>query len=74
MRNFLEARPEIDVLFNLLTMQMGHDAMVAVKAKMVPTGTELGMIDAINRVEADFSAAFPATAWLFFEPDTRDEA
>jgi cation diffusion facilitator family transporter len=72
MRDFLEQRPEIDQLYNLLTMQMGHDAMVAVKAKMAETGTERGMITAINRVESDFKAEFPVTAWLFFEPDNTD--
>jgi divalent metal cation (Fe/Co/Zn/Cd) transporter len=73
MRDFLEQRPEIDRLYNLLTMQMGHDAMVAVKARMTETGTERGMIDAINKVETDFKDTFPVTAWLFFEPDITDD-
>jgi cation diffusion facilitator family transporter len=72
MREFLEQRPEIDHLYNLLTMQMGHDAMVAIKARMVITGTETGMLEAINRVEADFKQTFPLTTWLFFEPDHSD--
>ena len=72
MRRFLEQRPEIDQLYNLLTMQMGHDAMVAVKARMARTGSEQGLIEAINRVEAEFRQAFPITAWLFFEPDNMD--
>lgn len=73
MRSFLESRPEIDQLYNLLTMQMGHDAMVAVKARMASTGSEQGMLKAINRVEADFRKKFPITAWLFFEPDDTDD-
>lgn len=72
MREFLDARPEVDRVFNLLTLQLGPDAMVAVKARMAYTGTEVGMIQAINRVEADFKQAFPSTAWLFFEPDLDD--
>jgi hypothetical protein len=40
---------------------------------MAPTGSEAGMVEAINRVETDFKAAFPVTAWLFFEPDNNDE-
>jgi cation diffusion facilitator family transporter len=72
MRRFLEERPEVDQLYNLLTMQMGHDAMVAVKAKMVITGSERGMLEAINRVEAEFKQSFPITTWLFFEPDYTD--
>jgi cation diffusion facilitator family transporter len=73
MREFLEKRPEIDEVYRLLTMQMGPDAMVAVKARMTPTGTDRAMIKAVNRVEHAFSQAFPMTAWLFFEPDMTDE-
>ena len=42
MKTFLNARPEIEQVFSLLTMQFGPDAMVAIKARMVPTGTEHG--------------------------------
>ena len=73
MRQFLENRPEIDQLFNVLTMQMGPEAMVAIKAKMRETGSERGMIEAINTVEKAFKQAFPITKWLFFEPDTSDD-
>ena len=73
MREFLENRPEISKLYNLLTMQMGKDAMVAVKAEMAITGSERGMLEAINKVEADFRVRFPVTTWLFFEPDFTDD-
>lgn len=73
MESFLTERPEIDQLYNLLSMQMGHDAMVAVKAKMHPTGSEKALISTINRVESEFRQAFPQVLWLFFEPDSRDE-
>jgi cation diffusion facilitator family transporter len=72
MRAFLSERPEIDHLYNLLTLQMGPDAMIAVKARMVETGSESGLIDSINGVERDFRIAFPITKWLFFEPDNDD--
>jgi cation diffusion facilitator family transporter len=72
MREFLEARPEIAELYNLLTMQFGPDAMIAVKARMVPTGSENQLIYAVNTVESDFRERFPSTAWLFFEPDIVD--
>lgn len=72
MRAFLEARPEIQELFSLLTMQFGPDAMVAVKARMVPAGSEREMVNAINRVESDFRSRFSITSWLFFEPDVED--
>jgi cation diffusion facilitator family transporter len=72
MREFLEGRPEIQELFSLLTMQFGPDAMVAVKARMVPTGSEQRMIATINKVEREFRSRFEMTSWLFFEPDVED--
>jgi hypothetical protein len=47
--------------------------MVAVKVAMVPQGSEKELLNAINRVEKDFRAAFPSVIWLFFEPDHSDE-
>jgi cation diffusion facilitator family transporter len=73
MRRFLLERPEVEKIYNLLTLQMGPDAMVAVKAKMRPTGSENDLLNAINRVEQEFRMAFPMVKWLFFEPDNGDE-
>lgn len=72
MRAFLNQSPEVDTVYNLLTMQFGPDAMVAVKARMTPTGSETNLIVAINKVEAAFRLEFPSVAWLFFEPDIED--
>jgi cation diffusion facilitator family transporter len=72
MREFFDERAEIEEVFSLLTMQFGPDAMVAIKARMVPTGSEQGLIDAINKVEREFRSRFEITSWLFFEPDVED--
>jgi len=72
MRQFLEGRAEIQAVFNVLTLQFGPDAMVAIKAKMIPTGSETGMLQTINKVESEFKTRFPSTTWLFFEPDYKD--
>ena len=72
MREFFDERPEIEEVFSLLTMQFGPDAMVAIKARMAPTGSEQGLIDTINKVESDFRSRFEITSWLFFEPDVED--
>lgn len=69
---FLEARPEIDQVYNVLTLQMGTDVMVAIKAKMAQAPTARAMIEAINVVEADFKARFKDVRWSFFEPDYTD--
>jgi len=69
---FLRECPEVDEVLNLITLQMGPDVMVAVKARMRPTTDSLGMIAAINTVEAAMKAAFTDVRWSFFEPDTTD--
>ncbi|MGZ5185997.1 MAG: cation diffusion facilitator family transporter [Caldimonas sp.] len=72
MRRHLESRPEVETIYNLLTQQLGSDVMVAVKARMRPTGSEQALVGAINAVERDFRAAFPQVHFLFFEPDLAD--
>lgn len=69
MRDFLQNRPEIVELYNMVTLQMGHTAMVSIKARMRPTGTDIELIKTINNLEREFQEAFPVTGWLFFEPD-----
>jgi len=73
MRSFLQDRSEVDRLYSLITLQLGHTVMVSVKANMHPTGTETELIRAINRVERDFLETFPLAQWLFFEPDIQEE-
>ena len=72
MKKYLSESPEVIEIFNLLTQQMGSEIMVAVKARMKPTGTEIGLIEAINGVEERFRAEFPQVSWVFFEPDIAD--
>jgi cation diffusion facilitator family transporter len=72
MRAHLSDDPEVETLYKLLTQQMGRDVMVAVKAKMRPMPSALALVEAINRVERGFRAAFPQVQWLFFEPDIAD--
>ncbi len=72
MRAHLEAQPEVAQLYNLLTQQLGGEIMVAVKARMHATGSEAGLIEAINRVERGLRAEFSEVRWVFFEPDLHD--
>ena len=72
MLDFLAAQPEVAQVFNLLTLQLGPDVMVAVKARMVPQGSDTALIEAINRCERAFRQRFPQVMWLFFEPDVQD--
>ena len=72
MKKHLTEAPEVIELYNLLTQQFGSEIMVAIKARMQPQGSEVALVEAINRVEAGFRMAFPEVAWLFFEPDVED--
>jgi divalent metal cation (Fe/Co/Zn/Cd) transporter len=71
-RAFLEARPEVEKVFNVITLQMGPDVMVAVQACMgddLPSGE---LVKRINAIEADLRAQFTDVRWSFFEPDDSD--
>jgi len=68
----LQKQDEIDQVFNLLTLQLGKDVMVAVKAKMVKMDSAESLVRAINRCEVALKQAFPQVLWLFFEPDLED--
>jgi cation diffusion facilitator family transporter len=71
MIEFLESEEKIECVLELLTLHMGADVMVAVKAKMREYPTQAEMVEGINGIEAAFKQRFPQTAWVFFEPDTR---
>jgi divalent metal cation (Fe/Co/Zn/Cd) transporter len=69
---FLHSRPEVAEVYNLITLQMGPDVMVAIKARMAPTPDSLSLIQAINTVEAAMKQQFGDVRWSFFEPDVAD--
>jgi cation diffusion facilitator family transporter len=69
---FLRNRPEVAEVLNLITLQMGPDVMVAVKARMKRVPDDLSLIDAINVVEREMKAQFAEIRWSFFEPDVVD--
>jgi cation diffusion facilitator family transporter len=70
-RAFFEARPEIENILNLITLQLGPQIMVAVKAKMTNAGSVEQMIANINECEKELKKTNPAITWVFFEPDVR---
>jgi cation diffusion facilitator family transporter len=72
MIHYVEQQPNIDKVYNMLTLQMGKDVMVAVKARMKPANSDLALIESINQTEALFRKQFPQVTFLFFEPDIHD--
>src|SRR3984957_7661601 len=70
--DYVRARPEIEHVFRIITLQLGPDVMVSIKAKMRGELSGVEMIEAINRVEAAMKREFPDVRWSFFEPDIDD--
>ncbi len=66
---FLQQQGMVEEVLELLTLHMGSDVMVAVKAKMREYPKQAEMVDGINAIEELFKQRFPQTAWIFFEPD-----
>jgi cation diffusion facilitator family transporter len=69
---FIEAQPQVKRVFKVITLQLGNDVMLAVKACMQPTPTAADMVHAINSVESALKSRFPQVRWSFFEPDEAD--
>lgn len=72
MEEHLNTYAEIDKVFNLLSLQMGEDVMVAIKTKMTETVSAEKLIQDINACEVRFKKKYPQVKWLFFEPDNKD--
>jgi cation diffusion facilitator family transporter len=74
MRRFIENRPEVGRVFNLVTLQLGNDVMVSVKAQMHETQNAQTLLEQINAIERAMRQQFPEIRWSFFEPDFVDAA
>ncbi len=70
-RRFIEARPEVARVMNLITLQLGNDVMVSVQAQMREAAGALALVAQINEVERAMKQAFPEVRWSFFEPDVK---
>lgn len=68
---FVEAQPEVERVFRIITLAWGDRLVIAVKAGMRETGSAAQLIEDINKVEARIQEQFPNARWVFFEPDTR---
>ncbi len=71
-RAFLKDREEIAEIYRLITLQLGSEMMVSVKARLRERESATKLIRDINRVEQALREKFPAIRWVFFEPDSKD--
>jgi cation diffusion facilitator family transporter len=72
MEAFLLQQQEIEQVFNIVSLQMGSDVMVAIKAQLRDADGVNIASHMINAVEKRFRDRFPQVTWLFFEPDVVD--
>lgn len=70
-REFLDARPEISRVINLITLQLGNEVLVSVQAQMREPQNVTTLVDQVNTVERALKQAFPEVRWSFFEPDIK---
>jgi cation diffusion facilitator family transporter len=68
----IAGQPGIDKVFNIITIQLGPDTMLAAKVGMTP-GMDIDTAVAhINALESTLKQRIPNLAWCFVEPDLDD--
>jgi divalent metal cation (Fe/Co/Zn/Cd) transporter len=68
----IDGQPDIDFVFNTITMQFGPDTMLAAKIKL-RTGIDIDAAAAtINHLERELKSRVPNLKWCFIEPDVAD--
>lgn len=72
MRAFFDEREEVEMVYNMVTLQLGNDVMVSIKAKLRGEMSGAELVARINAIEVDFKRRFPEVRFSFFEPDLTD--
>lgn len=55
----IEAHLEIDNVMNFISLQWGHQVMIAVQAEMRPQPSDIALVDVINQIEASIQSRWP---------------
>jgi divalent metal cation (Fe/Co/Zn/Cd) transporter len=68
----IRKHPDIEQVFNTITMQFGPDTMLAAKIRL-KSGLDIDTaVVLINDLERELKARIPELRWCFVEPDTED--
>jgi len=62
----------IDFVFNVITIQLGPDTMLAAKIKMRDGMAVEAAVASINALERELKERIPKLKWCFIEPDVTD--
>jgi len=68
----IAADPDIQLVFNLITIQLGPDTMLAAKIKLRSGISLEEAVATINRLEKRLKEKVPGLKWSFVEPDIED--
>ena len=70
--NIISQEPDIEQVFNIITMQFGPDTMLAAKIKL-RSGMDIeAAVNSINALERRLKVEVPNLEWCFIEPDIVD--
>ena len=68
-RNHIDSDPNIEDVFNIITVQLGPYIMLAGKIKLKGTLDITTACNAVNRLEVSLKKHIPQIKWCFIEPD-----
>ncbi|MDX1507979.1 MAG: cation diffusion facilitator family transporter [Woeseiaceae bacterium] len=68
----IAANPDIEHVFNVITIQFGPDTMLSAKIRLRPDVSLAAAIESINALERDLDERVPNLTWCFIEPDVSD--
>ena len=72
-RELIASQPDVVEVFNIVTLQLGGDVLVAAKARVRASAPGArNLVEAINGIEVNIKKSFPVVRWVFFEPDISD--
>jgi cation diffusion facilitator family transporter len=72
-RELIASHPDVVEVFNVITLQLGGEVLVAAKARVrAPVPGARQLVEAINGIEVKIKTDFPVVRWVFFEPDIVD--
>ena len=72
MTEIIAGHPGIDKIFNVITVQLGPDTMLAAKVGMTPGMTIETAVAQINALERTLKERVANLTWCFVEPDDED--
>jgi divalent metal cation (Fe/Co/Zn/Cd) transporter len=68
----IREEPDVERVFNVITVQVGPQIMLAAKLRIVDGVALREAIEAVNRLEVRLEREIPEIGWCFVETDLHD--